>query len=440
MTAIEQNGIAGAQAVEAPSNKIDSQEPQSGSAGHVPLIAQRQRSKPSLKDSRQIFVIGAGLVLVLLLLLFSGISKRPMHSAKISQLSNKQGTELQKTVRPSASLTPIMDVAPAAERNGDEEGAVNSSQIAATAKKHASPDVPPNLGSIAPFEDSKSWRPPAYRQASQAAQSPVESAAVCDGGKGKSEAPSMDKPSLVFVANHPAAASDSRNSPPEADWGIGLLPGARLRARLESAVNTAVRTPVVAVIEYNYEQGGEVVVPAGSRIFGHLEAADRSGYLGIRFDSLTMPDGSSLPLEAAATDLELRPLRGKVQGKHTGKNILVRSLAGVGEIGATLVGRGSLNQPLSEGDLLRERVSNNLGQASDQTVANLALTENPVISVPAGAEIYVVLQKPPRQEVRGTRAQPAAQTAGQINIDQLRQLLQLEVELNQANNSKGSPE
>jgi len=83
--------------------------------------------------------------------------------------------------------------------------------------------------------------------------------------------------------------------------------------------------------------------------------------------------------------------RDTVEGKHTGKNILVRSFAGVGEIAATLVGRGSLNQPLSEGDLLRERVSNNIGQASDQAVTNLARTEHIVISVPAGTEIYVVL-------------------------------------------------
>jgi type IV secretory pathway VirB10-like protein len=174
----------------------------------------------------------------------------------------------------------------------------------------------------------------------------------------------MDKASLVFVRNRQSPTSNAK--PPETaaavDWGLGVAPGTRLRARLESAVSTAVRTPVVAVIEYNYEQNGEIVVPAGAKAFGHLETADRSGYVGIRFDSLLMPDGSSVGLEAAATDLQLQPLRGKVEGKHTGKNILVRSFAGVGEIAATLVARGSLNQPLSEGDLLRERVSNNIGQ------------------------------------------------------------------------------
>jgi len=81
-------------------------------------------------------------------------------------------------------------------------------------------------------------------------------------------------------------------------------------------------------------------------------------------------------------------------------------LPGVGEIAATLAGRGSLNQPLSGGDLLRERVTNNIGQASDQTVANLVLTEHIIASVPADTEIYVILQKPVRQLVQQSQTQP----------------------------------
>jgi hypothetical protein len=217
---------------------------------------------------------------------------------------------------------------------------------------------------------------------------------------------------------------------PALELGVGLPPGTRLRARLESAVNTAVRTPVVAMIEYNYERDGEIVVPAGAKALGHLEAADRSGYLGVRFDSFLMPDGSSLSLEAAATDLELRPLRGKVEGKNTGKNILVRSFSGVGEIASALVGRGSINQPLSESDLLRERVANNIGQASDQTVANLAISEHIVVSIPAGTELYVVLQKSAKQDVPTTQPKMSDKPeSGSPSVQELRQLLQLQKEL-----------
>jgi hypothetical protein len=127
----------------------------------------------------------------------------------------------------------------------------------------------------------------------------------------------------------------------------------------------------------------------------------------------------------------MRSLWGAVEGKHTGKNIVVRSFAGVGEIAATLVGRGSLNQPLSEGDLLRERVSNNIGQASDQTVANLALTEHIVVSVPAAIEIYVILRKPAKEKIQSPRVQLPSQTVSQPSVEELRQLMQLRRELNQ---------
>ncbi len=113
----------------------------------------------------------------------------------------------------------------------------------------------------------------------------------------------------------------------------------------------------------------------------------------IEFDSLMMPDGASVPIEGVATDLNLGPPKGKVIGKNTGKNVLVRSLSGIGEVGALLAGRGSLGQPLSEGDMLRERVSNNVGEASDEQISRLALTEHVVVTIPANTPIYVVLEK-----------------------------------------------
>ncbi|HLH31506.1 MAG TPA: hypothetical protein VKY31_09905 [Terriglobia bacterium] len=147
------------------------------------------------------------------------------------------------------------------------------------------------------------------------------------------------------------------------------------------------------MVEYNYEPNGEIVVPAGTKVFGHLDSADRTGYIGVRFDSLLMPDGSSINMDGTATDLQLRALRGKVEGKHRSQNILVRSAAGVGEIVATLAGRGSLDQPLSEGDLLRERVSNNIAQASDEQVNKPAIGEHLVVSLLADTGIYVILLK-----------------------------------------------
>jgi hypothetical protein len=239
------------------------------------------------------------------------------------------------------------------------------------------------------------------------------------------------------ISSRPAGPPTANEA--TAELGLGLATGTRLRARLDSAASTAVRAPVLAVIEYNYEQGGEIIVPAGAKAVGHIREADRSGYVDLQFDSLLMPDGSSVPIEAAATGLDLRPLKGKVEGKNTGKNVLVRSLSGIGQAGSLFLGQGSLNQPLSESDLMRERAASNIGETGDEEVSRLAVNRQIVVTVSAGVPIYVVLQQTP------TSNQPLAQmsprnssTANSSNADQLRQLLQLQQELNQSTSGQAA--
>lgn len=248
---------------------------------------------------------------------------------------------------------------------------------------------------------------------------------------GKAEREGLEKSSLIYVRSASAGPSSSQSfAMPNAvqpEIGLGLALGTRLRARLESAASTAVRAPVLAVIEYNYERDGEIVVPAGAKAVGHLQEANRSGYVRIQFDSLMMPDGSSVQMQAVATTLDLRPPKGKVEGKNTGKNVLVRSLSGIGQAGSLLIGRGNVGQPLNESDLMRERISNNIGEAGDQEISTLAVTQQVVVTIPANTEIYVVLEQTPKPNLvagqQGGRTQPDA------NVQQLRQLLELQREL-----------
>ena len=244
----------------------------------------------------------------------------------------------------------------------------------------------------------------------------------------------MEKPSLMYVRKasaSPAGFQTLNDAAPQ--LGLGLATGTRLRARLESAASTAVRAPVLAVIEYNYERDGEIIVPAGAKAVGHIREANRSGYVDLQFDSLLMPDGASVPIEAAATDLDLRPLKGKVSGKNTGKNVLVRSLSGIGQASAMFVGQGSLSQPLSESDLMRERVSNNIGETGDEEVSRLAVNQQIVVTVSAGVPIYVVLEQTPKSNQPLAQTSPRnSPTSNSSNADQLRQLLQLQQELNQS--------
>ncbi len=412
--------------------------------GKMPFVPQRVKTKPSLKDNGRLLFIGAGIVLILLLLAFNGISRRSLPAQKnsVANVKSQQAAQTVDSSGSSASVTPILDSGRSPEQETDGSR-VNPDQIGRMANRTTKEKAPTSLGDVRPFDNSQSWQSKPYQPGSEPLMSPEGLAVPAAGSpQVRSEHDAMDKASLVFVRSNASSVNSEKaqDTMLQIDFGIGLAPGTKLRARLESAISTAVRTPVVAVIEYNYEQNSEIVIPAGAKACGNLEAADRSGYIGIRFDSLLMPDGSSVKLEAAATDLQLHPLRGKVEGMHTGKNILVRSFAGLGEIAATLVGRGSLNQPLSEADLLRERVSNNIGQASDQNLANLAVTEHIVVSVPAGTDIYIVLQKSAKESVLQSRPSEApTQTAAQPSIDELRQLMQLQRELNQTQTPRVKP-
>jgi hypothetical protein len=403
----------------------------------LPGLATRtkQRTKQQIQQNRFV-IIGAGAIVIPLLIFVAtsmphrGVPQKvKSHSATATEdLALESGTASN-----DKSLFPITDSGRPVTKES-HEGFLSERDLQRTATKPAGTTVAGGagtLGSIPPFGDQQPWQAPPYQPGSGAgAETP-------DLGKAEREA--MEKSSLIYVRNVSANsvnahAREINDAAPE--LGLGLATGTRLRARLESSASTAVRTPVLAVIEYNYARDGEIIVPAGAKAVGHIRNGDRSGYVDIQFDSLLMPDGAVVPIEAAATDLDLRPLKGKVEGKNTGKNVLVRSLSGIGQAGAMLVGQGSLNQPLSESDLMRERVSNNVGEAGDEEVSRLTVTQHIVVTISADTPIYVVLEQTPKPN-QGS-LQPSARsvpTSNSANAEQHRQLLQLQQELNQTSTS-----
>jgi hypothetical protein len=81
---------------------------------------------------------------------------------------------------------------------------------------------------------------------------------------------------------------------------------------------------------------------------------------------------------------------------------------------------------------MRERVSNNVGEAGDEEVSRLAITQHIVVTISADTPIYVVLEQSPKSNQ--VSQQPDARSVARsnsANVEQLRQLLQLQQELNQ---------
>jgi hypothetical protein len=269
---------------------------------------------------------------------------------------------------------------------------VPQTQASSTAKslnqvsKFQEPDTTPG---------EQKWSPPPYGSNGAADQQAT-----------KREEDALSKLSLVFTAHQQGASLRAQSAQPHpATTNLGLAPGYHVAARLEAMATTAVHAPVVAVIEHNYERDGEIIIPAGSRAVGKITQADPSGLVNIAFSSIEFAGAETVPIEAVAADTSLEAIKGKVTGKQSGKSLMVRSLSGIGETAAMMVGAPSGNSAFSENDMLRMRLADNIGNAGDEQIMRMMTIEHIVVSVPAGTEIYLVFAK--SQSVPASHQTPA---------------------------------
>ena len=298
---------------------------------------------------------------------------------------------------PKGSVTPLMDTvhSPTSSNTAGQLTPADINRTKATAgRSMATPatstrpaTVPGStLASVPPFESTQQhWEEPKpYGEPSTTQAAPQQ------------QQNRLKEASLVFVkkadpiakSSAASAASDNESNVPQ----LNLTPGTRVQARLETQASTAVSAPVVAVVEYTYSLGNQVIIPAGARVYGQLQQADRSGAVGIKFSEIELLDGNREEIEAIGTSLELGPIKGTVTGKNTGKNFLVRTASGIGSVAAMLVGNNT-SAAFSEDDLIRERVAQNVGNAGDTEIMNMAVSNHIVVSVPADTPIYIVFTK-----------------------------------------------
>jgi hypothetical protein len=393
-----------------------------------PRTTRRELSKDK---SKSLLVLGGAAVAMLLL--FLGIFSSPQ---KAKRTAGQAGApDLGRRITPgqesgqSGSVTPMLN----AEVSGDEavnRGDVTPEEIGRTARP-GRPKAPAPQQATPQYQLSRIDFNPAPQEPSPPQPPPPD----------ESPEAALRKPSLVFVRGAETGAAGGALMRPavleQSDFVTSLPPGTRLVARFESAVSTGLKEPVVAVIEYNFEREGEIVVPAGAKAIGQLRQADRSGNVDIRFDRLEMPDGTTQRMDGVAMDLAFRPLKGSVSGKKTGTKFLVRTFTGLGTVAAYLVGNGGSSGfygPLSDSALLRERVANNVGIAGDEELNELAFNQNIVVTVPGNTRFYIVLGTGSTGRDTGNRqaattAPPSSRVATTPSLEELRQLMQLRQEL-----------
>lgn len=339
----------------------------------------------------KLMLLGGGLGVAVLFFVFTAfVGKSPKKLVAVKQPS--QQAKLNESPLSKGSVTPLMDTvrAPAPDNSSGQLGpgdirrtrtADNGSGLKPFAGK---PAVASSLGDVPSFADTQQkWEDPAPYGGS----STVETL--------QTQPNSLKEPSLIFVRSvtqGPAVDPQKFNADEDGTPRLELTPGTRIQAKLETQVSSAVLAPVVAVVEYTYAIGDRIIVPAGARVYGQLQQADRSGLVSVKFDEIELLDGAREKIDAVGTGLDLGPIKGNVYGKNTGKNFLVRAASGLGSVLAEVAGNNT-SAAFSEDDMLRERLAENIGTAGDSEVMSLNANSRVVVSVPADTKIYVVFTK-----------------------------------------------
>lgn len=381
-----------------PTDPPEEMNPDVTSQATEPEAHEEPESKLGL-DRKKMMMLGGGLAAALVFFALTMIIGKSSEKRPASSHRPEKQAQTQPDAKTLSGVTPIMtalrkpDAASNDGRLSPEDikrmRAPDSPNSTAPPKRAAPSSTTPtgnnSLASVPSFSDTQQrWEePPPYRTESNGKPAIA----------GEQQA-ALKETSLAFVRSQsqPSANSKASNSLDADEPLLDVTPGSRILAKLQEEISTADNTPVIAQVEYTYAIGDEVVVPAGALIYGHLQQADSSGYVSVKFEEIEFLDHRRQRIDAVGKDLDMGPIKGKVTGQNTGKNLLVRSVSGIGSTLAMVFGNNT-SSAFSEDDLIRERLAENIGTAGDSEIMNMVLNSREVVSVPAERHIYVVLTK-----------------------------------------------
>jgi hypothetical protein len=413
---------------------------------------QDRNAKGRDKSKGLMLIAAAAFIMFFVFIAMFSHSNRPGSEARRNTPSLGRPEQLPGQKK-DGSAVPLQSADMSGQDNNDE---VSPDDLNNMARRKARPEPPKTIAGVPPMDPTLE----AYRQAREGIApppppppTPLSPTTAAAPAPARNEADALKKSSLVFVRN-PAGASPQGATLQPASYSTsepallerknsGFPNGTRLVARLQAAVSTAVKTPVVASIEYNYKHDGEIIIPAGTKAFGELQQANRQGIVSVHFHTLQMPDGTVQKIDGTAISLGYGPLKGSVSGSNRLKRVLVRSLTGVGEMASFLVGGpggfGGASGALDNSILLRERIASNAGLAGEQEVTSLAANELIVVTVAANTRFFIVLVDSNNQD-RSPRLTPTGGQRGQTQLAtadsalpsarELQELIDLKTELN----------
>src|ERR1700730_1362063 len=217
--------------------------------------------------SRSLFLLAGAAIAVIML--FLGVFSSSNTTRK-STVGRRPGTpDLGRKVTPGQQATgqtgssPLLlnaeaeQQAPGSQDVTPDEGGRTARPtqaiVAVLPKPATSPSAPRNAG------------PYALGKIDFSDVAPSEQAPGVASSSAHSASDDLRKPSLVFVRSVQSNGASSSTRPASAaveqsPITLNLPAGTRLVARLPSGVNSAIKTPVVGAVEYNYERDGEIVM------------------------------------------------------------------------------------------------------------------------------------------------------------------------------------
>ncbi len=316
-------------------------------------------------------MMSAGLLLLfatgLLFLLSKPESKVPSHFRQPAALA---GSDSQKNAATAPTESPVTEDQLAGRDVNTDAGVTRSSS-----KKQGIENSPPRRFT---FSDSE------REDANQPAQPGVQS-----------RASALAAPATVFVADYATDAllkKDMRmQSSPQPD--PQLPGGTEIVAHTTNAISSGLESPVVAVVDRAVRLGDVVVVPEGAHVIGHTAGAVKDR-VNVRFTSVVLPNDREMPISGLALMKDgSAGLVGKVKGTgHPFRAGAARIGTGAAVVATEFAGQGSLNQPFSQADYLRNQMAAEVASQGSQLSNRWQQpTSVPIVAVDANQPITIFL-------------------------------------------------
>ena len=351
-------------------------------------------------------MMSAGLLLLfatgLLFLLSKPESAVPRHFRQPTALAGSEG---QKAAATAPTESPVTE-----DQLAGRDPSADAGLTGSTSKKQAIESTSPHRFS---FADSE-----------RADANPPTQPGI------QSQASALATPATVFVADSAISSvlkqdMKSQSSPqpePQLPVGTGIV------AHTTNAISSGLESPVVAVVDRSVKFGDTVVIPEGAHVIGHTAGAAKDR-VNVRFTSIVLPNDEQMAISGLALMKDgSAGLVGKVKGK--GNPVLAgaaRVGTGAAVVASEFAGQGSLNQPFSQGDYLRNQMAAEAASQGSQLSNRWQQpTSIPIVAVDANQPITIFLLEPltivgkaSHSAVPASQLARATTTAGQTQPSEL---------------------